>query len=93
MLAGGKVEATRSDIGTPVYDWFLQHKAHIMKPTMIKSIREEAGLGTPPKPFTTNASETINSVIKAHVSYKPSQLMKFVEKLKELVDEQERERD
>lgn len=62
-----------------------------MKATMIKSIREEAGLGTPPKPFTTNASETINSVIKAHVSYKPSQLMKFVEKLKELVDEQERE--
>ena len=79
------------DIGTSIYDWFLQHKAPIMKATMIKSIREEAGLGKPPKPFTTNASETINSVIKSHVSYKPSQLMEFVEKLKELVDEQERE--
>ena len=36
----------------------------------------------------TNANETINSVFKAHVNYKPSQLMEFVEKLKELIDEQ-----
>ena len=85
-----QLEAAHS-IESSVYDWFLQYKALIMKTTMIKSIREEAGLGLPPEPFTTNASETINSVIKAHVNYKPSQLMEFVGKLKELIDEQERE--
>ena len=62
-----------------------------MRVTMIKSIHEEACLGIPPEQFTTNASETVNSVIKAHVSYKPSQLMEFIGKLRELVDEQERE--
>ena len=79
------------NIESSVYDWFLQYKALVMKTTMIKSIREEACLGLPPEPFTTNASETINSVIKAHVNYKPGQLMEFVGKLKELIDEQERE--
>ena len=79
------------NIESGIYDWFLQYKASVMKTTMIKSIREEACLGIPPEPFTTNASETINSVIKVHVSYKPSQLMEFVGKLKELIDEQERE--
>ena len=79
------------NVESSIYDWFVQHKAPVMKATMIKSIREEACLGIPPEPFTTNASETINSVIKAHVSYKPSQLMEFVGRLKELVDEQERE--
>ena len=67
----------------------MKHKAMIVTRTMIKNVREEAGLGVPPDTF--NASETINSVIKAHVSYKPSQLMEFVDKLKELIDEQEKE--
>ena len=49
----------------PVFDWFVQHKAPVMRVTMIKSICEEACLGIPPEQFTTNASETIKSVIKA----------------------------
>ena len=57
--------------------------------TMMKPVHEEAGLGSPPEPFTTNASETVNSIIK---SYKPSQLMELTEKLRgEAIDEQERE--
>ena len=59
--------------------------------TMMKPVREEAGLGSPPEPFTTNASETVNSIIKSHVSYKPNQLMELTEKLREAIDEQERE--
>ena len=56
--------------------------------TMMKPVHEEAGLGSPPEPFTTNASETINSIIK---SYKPNQLTELTEKLREAIDEQERE--
>ena len=59
-----------------------------MKSTMLRPIREQAGLGNPPQPFTTNASETVNSVLKFHVNYKSSQLLEFVGKLKD-VDEQE----
>ena len=73
------------------YSWFIQNKANMMKNTMLKSVQIEAGLGSPPQSFTTNASETSNSVIKAHVSYKHSQLMEFVNHLKDVVDEQERE--
>ena len=62
-----------------------------MKATMLKTVRTEAGIGSPPQPFTTNASETTNSVIKAHVAYKHIQLMEFVNHLKDVVDEQERE--
>lgn len=59
--------------------------------TMMNPLRAEAGLGSPPEPFTTNTSESVNSIIKAHVSYKPSQLMEFTEKIREAIDEQERE--
>ena len=45
----------------------------------------------PTQPFTMNASESVNSMLKRHVNFKSSQLVEFVEKLKELVDEQERE--
>ena len=52
---------------------------------MIKTVCEEAGLGSPPKSFTTNASETVNLIIKSHVSYKMSQFVK------DAIYEQERE--
>ena len=53
---------------------------------MLQPIREQAGLGYPLEPFTTNASETVNSVLKSHVNFKSSQLLEFVEELKEVVD-------
>ncbi len=73
------------------YDWFTRNKMMTIQQTMMKPVREEAGLGSPPEPFTTNASETVNSIIKSHVSFKQSQLMELAEKLKEAIDEQERE--
>ena len=85
-------ELEKSDGAKPgFYSWFVQNKVNSMKATMLKTVRAEAGLGSPPQPFTTNASETTNSVIKAHVLYKHSQLMEFVNHLKDVVDEQERE--
>ena len=76
---------------TGFYNWFVQNKANVMKSTMLKTVRTEAGLGSPPRIFTTNASETTNSIIKSHVSHKSCRLMEFVTHLKDIVDEQERE--
>ena len=73
------------------YKWFLQYKAFTMKTTMLKDVREDAGLGTPPEIFTTNASETINSVIKSHLSHKSSKHIELIDKLKEVIDDQELE--
>ena len=73
------------------YEWFTRNKMTTIMQTMMKPVREEAGLGSPPEPFTTDASKTVNSIIKSHVSYKPSQLMELTEKLREAIDEQERE--
>ena len=52
------------------YDWFLTHKAHQLVSGMLKPVREEAGLGHPPVPFTTNASESLNAMIKQKVVQK-----------------------
>ena len=73
------------------FDWFARNKATTITQTMLKPVREEAGLGSPPEPFTTNASEAVNALIKSHVSYKQSQLIELTDKLKEVVDEQEKE--
>ena len=58
---------------------------------MLSTIREECGLGSPPVPFTTNACETANSMLKNHTNYKKSEIFEFLQKLKELIVEQERE--
>ena len=44
-----------------------------------------------PQPFMTNPSEAVNAVIKNQVSYNSHQLVQFIEHLKAVVDEQERE--
>ena len=72
-------------------EWFSEHKSSVIEETMLKQIREDAGLGCPPDPFTTNASETANFVLKNKVDYKHNQLLEFVDKLKQVVDDQEKE--
>ena len=71
--------------------WFQTHKAPVVQDSMLSSVREECGLGSPPSQFTTNACETANSVLKSHVNYKRSELIEFVHKFNELIHEQERE--
>lgn len=63
----------------------------MVKHTMLCPVREEAGLGSPPEACYTNASESINSVIKTKVQYKCSELPVFITKLNELAKEQQRE--
>ena len=57
---------------------------------MLKIIRENALLECSPCSFTTNVSETTaNSIHKNKVDYKQSQLFEFVDKLKQVIDDQE----
>lgn len=71
--------------------WFYRYKSILIKTTMLKSTRRDAGLGNPPEHFTTNASESMNSVIKSKVEFKKSELPDFLDKVKDAIDEQERE--
>ena len=92
-MLGGKWLKQEEEYGAlPGFSlWFLKNKATVIKRTMLKSYRVEAGLGLDPPHFTTNPSETTNAIIKAHVSYKNNQLFDFVNHWKDVVDEQEAE--
>ena len=70
------------------FKWFVRNKATVIKHSMLRPVRE---VGSPPEAFYTNASESINSVIKAKVQYKRSKLPQFIKKLNELVEEQQHE--
>ncbi len=39
-----------------------------MKSSLIASIRESAGLGSPPVAYTTNRNESMNNVAKAYAN-------------------------
>lgn len=71
--------------------WFMANKAITIQTTMLRTIRENCGLGSPPCIFTTNASESINALLKSKVEYKKHQLPEFIDKVLELVDEQKQE--
>ena len=71
--------------------WFVTNKSHVIRDSMLKPIREECGLGCPPEAFTTNASESLNAMLKRKLDYKRSELPAFIDKVKELVNEQQKE--
>lgn len=58
---------------------------------MLRPIREECGLANPPEIFTTNPSESVNALLKCKVDYKCNELTLFIEKVKELVAELQKE--
>ena len=55
---------------------------------MIASVRSMAGLGNPPKSFTTNNNESLNHVLKWKVDYKRNEWPTFNKLLRELCEEQ-----
>lgn len=73
------------------YDYFSRYKAKAVCFTMRKDLRIKAGLGSPPKMFTTNASESINAVLKQKVNFKESEWPEFNDKVKMLVKQQREE--
>ena len=71
--------------------WLKTYKSNTIKQSMLRSKRRQCGLGDPPSSFTTNASESINAVVKNRVDYKKSDVPVFLDNLKAVIDEQQRE--
>jgi hypothetical protein len=67
------------------YTWFKSYKSQEIIDSMLRSVRESAGLGCPPSPYYTNNSECINSVMHNKTNYKASEWDKFNESMHELV--------
>ena len=44
--------------------WFTAYRYPVLKNSMLKSLRQRCGLGSPPVSFTTNASESVNALLK-----------------------------
>ena len=74
--------------GPRFFNYFLQYKSDGVCPSMRADLRQSVGLGSPPKIFTTNASESINAMIKQKVNYKESEWLQFSEEVKQLVKQQ-----
>ena len=77
--------------GPRFFDYFCSKKADVVRYNMRRDLRESAGLGSPPGIFTTNASESINSMMKRKVSFKESEWPHFNDQVKELVKQQREE--
>ena len=73
------------------YTYFVHYKAHEVCYTMRKDVREAAGLGCPPGIFTTNASESVNAMMKRKVDYKESEWPAFNQEVKQLAKQQREE--
>ena len=77
--------------GPQFYSYFVRYKSAIVCHNMRQDLREAVGLGSPPRTFTTNASESINAMLKRKVNYKESEWPEFNEAVKQLVMEQREE--
>ena len=76
----------------PVFhSWFMKNCRNTVANCMLLSVRENAGLGSPPSPYYTNEVESKNRVLKQAVEYKSSQLPDFVDKMRSLMQEQRHE--
>ena len=66
------------------FAWFKEYKAEEVVSDLLRPIREAAGLGCPPTPYYTNASECINSVMHEKTHYKASEWDRFNDSMHEL---------
>ena len=73
------------------YNWFVKHCHDNVAKFMLQGVRTRAGLGSPPSPYYTNEVESKNKLLKEAVQYKSSQLPDFIEKMKNLMQEQRQE--
>ena len=75
----------------PFFEWFKRYHADVVKSTMLRPVRELAGLGNPPMEYCTNDSESINSAVKQFVNFKKSDWPVFNENMKKFVETQQNE--
>ena len=73
------------------YNWFVKWKAEDFRHCTLCSLREDIGLGSPPKVFFTNDSESVNAMLKECLGYKKHQWATFNSKIKEMVKQQQME--
>ena len=85
------LRAKKSNNKITFYAWFCKYHGEEIKSTMIRSVREAAGLGDPPSEFCTNDSEAINSALKQFLAFKKSEWPIFNEKMRKFVSSQEEE--
>jgi len=60
------------------YAWFCQHKADVIKLSVLPEVRQQAGCANPSSFFTTNSSESMNHIIKQEVEWKERSLKTIV---------------
>ena len=70
-------------------DYFVSHKLVHIRNCMSADLRSMAGLGFPPSPYTQNANECINSVIKRGKETKKLSLKSVIQLLRSVVRDQE----
>ena len=58
-------------------NWFETYKVPVLRGSMTRDHRELCGLECPPIPFTTNASETANSVLKERLATRKASCHNF----------------
>ena len=75
------------------HTWFVINKANDFIEGALEDIHELAGLGCPPVPYYTNANESINRAIKDKVNFTKQQWPIFNEKMKEFIEQQQRDVD
>ena len=73
------------------FAWFSKYKAREFREHTLWFLREDVGLGSPPKAFYTNDNESINSLLKECTDYKKQQWGVFNQKMKKAVEQQQRE--
>ena len=66
----------------------MVYNPQVVRRSMTRQVKEECGLGSPPAPFTTNASETANYMLKHKVNYRRSEPPDSLQKLGELIHDQ-----
>lgn len=72
------------------HSWFMRYKSQDLCSSMIKAVREKAGLSNEDR-FYTNTSESINEVFKDEVDFKKSTLNQFVDRALSIVRRQEKD--
>lgn len=73
------------------HKWYTCTRSVTIKESMLASIKTRAMLGSPPRKYTNNGNENVNSTIKSWVEFKKSSWPQFVEKLQQLVEMQLKE--
>ena len=73
------------------YSWLLRYEADVMKSSLIASVRESAGLGSPPSVYTTNRNESMNNLAKSYADYHQSSWVQLSHNMFKLVIDQSQE--